>query len=298
MDSMHVKLKSIPEESGSSYIVMKQICLRLSLNLTRRLPIFFIGILVLLTSVPLSSIATASAAPIILVGNGTNSSNWSGYAITGAAGSITTAQGAWVVPHVTCGTTETSYSAFWVGIDGFTSTTVEQTGTDSDCHSGVPTYYAWFEFYPKPSRTIASIVVNPGDIVGARVSYSGGIFRIAIEDVTSGKVYTSTSAVSGAARSSAEFIVEAPSVCHLIKCSLASLSNFGTTGFGADNVGGTSMDCAVAVNGVLAPIGTYGSAIQEIAMVSQSNPTIVKSQPSAISADGTSFTVQWMNAGP
>jgi hypothetical protein len=45
-------------------------------------------------------------------------------------------------------------------------------------------------------------------------------------------------------------------------------------------------------------LGTYGSAIQEITMVSQNNPSVVKSLPSAVSSDGTSFTVQWMNAGP
>ena len=29
-------------------------------------------------------------------------------------------------------------SAFWVGLDGYTSTSVEQLGTDSDCNSGTP----------------------------------------------------------------------------------------------------------------------------------------------------------------
>ncbi|HEV2173486.1 MAG TPA: G1 family glutamic endopeptidase [Nitrospira sp.] len=251
-----------------------------------------------MTSVPLASVAAIVAPPIVFVGNGNNSTNWSGYAITGAAGSISIAQGAWVVPKVTCASSETSYSAFWVGIDGFTSTTVEQTGTDSDCHSGVPTYYAWFEFFPKPSRTIASMVVHSGDVIAARVSYAAGMFRVTIQDTTSGKTFTSTSAVSGAARSSAEFVVEAPAICSIIHCKLASLSNFGTTGFGADNTGIAGFDCAVAVNGVLADIGTYGTTIQEITMVSQSNSAVIKSLPSAISADGTSFTVQWMNAGP
>jgi len=269
------------------------------LNLTQRLPIVAIGFLVLLTSVPLSSVAAASAFPLIRVGNGAQSSNWSGYAVTGATGSITSAQGTWVVPPATCGSSETSYSAFWVGIDGFTSTTVEQTGTDSDCSHGVPTYYAWFEFYPKASKTISTVAIHPGDKVGASVTFANGKFKIAIKDFTTGKAYGTSSAVSGAARSSAEFIVEAPSICILVKCHLASLSNFGTAGFGSDNTGITSaINCAVGVNGKLAGIGTYGSAIQEITMVSQNNPSIVKSQPSAISADGTSFTVQWMNAGP
>src|SRR5262245_38418315 len=71
------------------------------------------------------------------------SSNWSGYAVTGAPGSVTDVQGSWVVPAVTCSGGPNQYAAIWVGIDGFNSNTVEQTGTDSDCQNGTPTYYAW-----------------------------------------------------------------------------------------------------------------------------------------------------------
>jgi hypothetical protein len=268
--------------------------------LVKRFPILVIGFLFVLTSLPLSSIATASANPMIRVGNGNNNStNWSGYAVTGAANSITMAQGSWIVPAVTCGSGETSYSAFWVGIDGFTSTTVEQTGTDSDCSHGVPTYYAWFEFYPKASKDISTLTIHAGDKIAARVSFASGTFRIAIEDFTTGKHYTTTSKVSGAMRSSAEFIVEAPAICVLVKCNLAKLSDFGTAGLGQDNTGITSaINCAVAMKGPLASLGSYGSAVQEITMVGQSNPALVKSLPSALSTDGTSFTVQWMNAGP
>ena len=38
----------------------------------------------------------------------------------------------------------TAYSSFWVGIDGFSSSSVEQMGTDSDVVNGIPTYYAWY----------------------------------------------------------------------------------------------------------------------------------------------------------
>src|SRR5438105_3519625 len=78
-----------------------------------------------------------------------SSTNWAGYAVTGAAGSVSNVRGSWIVPAATCAAGETSYSSFWVGIDGFNSGSVEQTGTDSDCRNGVPTYYAWTEFYPK-----------------------------------------------------------------------------------------------------------------------------------------------------
>lgn len=103
-------------------------------------------------------------------GNQVTSSNWSGYAVTGADGSVTNAKGSWVVPYVNCGATPTAYASFWVGIDGYSSNTVEQIGTDSDCQNGSPSYYAWFEFYPHASFTVNSLAIKrrfyfgPGDI--------------------------------------------------------------------------------------------------------------------------------------
>jgi hypothetical protein len=268
------------------------------LPLRGRLAVIFIGTLVLLTSVPLSSLAGASAVPRITAGNGTNQSiNWSGYAVTGSANSITAAQGSWVVPKVTCGGIHSSYGALWVGIDGFSSSTVEQTGTDSDCKLGKATYYAWSEFYPAPSRSITAFPVRPGDVISASVTYAAGIFTVTIQDMTAGTTFSIVGTVANAMRSSAEFIVEAPAIC-LLKCSVTKLSNFGTASFGSDNTGVSGINCGVAVNGVMAPLGSYGSAVQDITMVSRSNANVVKAQPSSLSTDGTSFTVQWLNAGP
>src|ERR1700737_3511496 len=59
-------------------------------------------------------------------GNGTSTStNWSGYAVTGS--SFTWAKGSWVVPTAVCsGVTQAQYASFWVGIDGYNSSSVEQ----------------------------------------------------------------------------------------------------------------------------------------------------------------------------
>src|SRR5690349_21475645 len=61
------------------------------------------------------------------------STNWSGYAVTGNPGSVTDARASWVVPAIqgACPATN-QYSSFWVGIDGYSDNSVEQTGTDSD----------------------------------------------------------------------------------------------------------------------------------------------------------------------
>ncbi|HEY6359301.1 MAG TPA: G1 family glutamic endopeptidase, partial [Vicinamibacterales bacterium] len=119
------------------------------------------------------------------------SSNWSGYAVTGANGSVTSATGSWVVPAVTCPSTSAQYSSFWVGIDGFTSNTVEQTGTDSDCDGRTPSYYAWFEFYPHGSFLINSSAIGkiaPGTSMTATVTSSGtSTYTVTITNNTLGK---------------------------------------------------------------------------------------------------------------
>lgn len=249
---------------------------------------------------PQLALATAPFVRAASNGSTLGSINWSGYAVNGTAGSITVATASWTIPAVTCPTSGNTYAALWVGIDGFQSTTVEQTGTDSDCNNGVASYYAWYEFYPKLSRSINAISASPGDKIGAVVAYStsSGLFTIAIKDFTTNQAFKTSSSVSGAQRSSAEFIVEAPEVCTLKGCSLAALSDFGTAGFGLGNTG-IALNCGLIMNGVKGSIGSFPSAnVWPIDMVSQSNPSIVKSQPSALTDSGTSFTVAWENAGP
>src|SRR5712692_4471420 len=133
-----------------------------------------------------------------LTNGAATSTNWSGYAVTGPAGSVTDAKGSWIVPSVTC-SSAASYSSFWVGIDGFNSNTVEQTGTDSDCQSGVPTYYAWFEFYPHPAFRVNSLPIQPGDVMSAEVKYDRSTrrFTVSLLNVTTGQSFrTSTKANS------------------------------------------------------------------------------------------------------
>lgn len=238
----------------------------------------------------------AGATMVRTAGGPVESSNWSGYAVNGTAGSVALVQGSWTVPSVTCPSSGSTYAAIWVGIDGFQSSTVEQTGTDSDCVNGVASYYAWYEFYPSPSVRIGG-TVSPGDVIGARVWYSSGTFKVLIVDFTTHQSFTASKAVSSAARSSAEFVVEAPLVCSLLRCKLSTLSDFGQVGFGSDNTG-VGLTCALVMNGVPGSIGSFGSAVQQITMVSSSNPAQVKAQPSALTPDGQAFSVQWVSGGP
>jgi hypothetical protein len=245
--------------------------------------------------------------------------NWSGYAVTGSTGSVTQVQASWVVPAVNCSETSGDgtnvYAAFWTGIDGWTSNTVEQIGTDSDCVSpsgtpATPTYYAWFEFYPQPGYYIGNpnngftgYIVAPGDSMSAEVTSSGSgggprggqRFTVTITDETRGWTFTTSSTVPGARQSSAEWIAETPYGCST-STEFCYLSDFGVVGYGLQNTGVAKTSYAT-VNGVMEPIGAFGKNLQQAIMVSDPGD-VTMATPSALIDEGTSFSVSWFNAGP
>jgi hypothetical protein len=216
-----------------------------------------------------------------------DSTNWSGYAVTGS--SFTSAKASWTVPSVNCSKTPNTYAAFWVGLDGWTSDSVEQTGTDSDCDGSKASYYAWYEFYPNPSYEITSITVSPGNQMSASVTYSGSEFTITITNESTGKSYSKSSKVSGAARSSAEWIAEAP--CCTNRGGILPLADFGTVDFGEDYTGQSGTNYATDSSNS-GDISSFGSAVNEAIMVNGSTGAD-EAVPSGLSSDGTSFTVTW-----
>jgi len=216
------------------------------------------------------------------------SENWSGYAVTGTG--FTKAQGSWTVPAVNCSTTPNTYAAFWVGIDGYSSDTVEQTGTLAYCSGTTAGYYAWYEFYPAASVEITSVPVAPGDVLSAEVSYSGTEFTTTITNQTTGKSFSKTGRVRGAERSSAEWIAEAP--CCTSAGGILPLSDFGVSSFGEDYTGISDTNFATETS-TSGAISAFGSDVQEIIMVSSSGAE--EAVPSAVSSDGTSFQVTWVS---
>jgi hypothetical protein len=225
--------------------------------------------------------------------------------VTGSSGSVTSASGSWTVSKASSGASGTTayYAAFWVGIDGFSSSTVEQAGTMSETIGKTVTYYAWYEFYPSPMYQITSLTITPGNIISASVTYtgssgksifgrqSGSTFTATITDVTTGKSFSTTQTVNNAARSSAEWIAEAPSSSR----GILPLANFGTTNYGHGNTGVTRT-CYATVSGVTGALGSFSSAVQHITMVTNKGAT--KASPSAVSNDKTSFSITWASAGP
>jgi hypothetical protein len=206
------------------------------------------------------------------------SENWSGYAVTGS--SFTQALGSWIVPTVACNVTPNGYSAFWVGLDGYSSSTVEQIGTDSDCNGGTPSYYAWYEFYPK-FPVINILAVNPGDKISAEVGYNGKEFTLTITNERTLKSYSTSGRVPQAKRSSAEWIAEA---------SGGAPSDFGTASFGSDYTSVVPITNTATGSSTSGPIGAFAQQnVQRITMVSSND--VPEAIPSNLTTDGLSFMI-------
>jgi Peptidase A4 family len=212
--------------------------------------------------------------PLKRVGHGT-SLNWSGYAAKASPNTFNQVSARWTQPSVSCGAGETSYSSVWAGLDGDGSNTVEQTGTDADCSSGSPQYYAWYEMYPK-YPVYLNLTVRPGDQLSAAVTYSRGSFTLTISDATAARpwTFTTTQRLRSAQLLSAEVIVEAPSS----RSGVLPLANFGTVSITASTANGQHL----------------GAFSPEMLTMVASDGT-VKAQPSSL-ANGTDFSVTWKHA--
>lgn len=142
------------------------------------------------------------------------SDNWSGYVDDNSTGRTYSAVTAtWAQPKVTCTATEDELAAYWVGLDGFTTPTVEQDGTLAWCYEGAAYYYTWWEMYPNPLILVGSSVA-PGDRVTATVTATSQGYRLAITDRTrkadSFTTVQQCPAGETCANASAEWIAETP----------------------------------------------------------------------------------------
>ena len=201
------------------------------------------------------------------------STNWSGYAAT--TGTYTSVSASWTEPTGTC-SGSAKYSSFWVGLDGYNSSSVEQTGSEVDCSGSSPVYYAWYEMFPHPSFSYSNRV-RPGDHFNASVTYTGSNhYSLHIADITQGWSHT-TVGTGSAPRSSAEVIVEAP--CCTASGGTLPLANFGT----------------VNITGSLANGAALGNAggVTKITMINNSGQA--KDSVSSLSG-GENFSATWLRA--
>jgi len=219
----------------------------------------------------------------------TISLNWSGYAATSAK-KFNYVHTQFVQPEISCTGARNRWTSNWTGLDGFTTGTVEQTGTFGLCGGPAhktPVYEAWYEMYPAGSVNVFKVA--PGDVINATVKYTAGKFVITIADVTSGKSATVSAACSSCQRASAEWIIERPALCNtaLTNCFLTALANFGTTTMGQAK--------ARVAGGSIRPIGTFSNV--PIFMVDPLKSGGFISLDTVGALNGPSFSVVWNRSG-
>jgi hypothetical protein len=74
------------------------------------------------------------------------SSNWAGYAAHRSGVRFHSVTGTWTVPTVDCSSQTRAWSANWIGLGGYStsSNALEQTGTEADCDAaGHASYSSW-----------------------------------------------------------------------------------------------------------------------------------------------------------
>jgi hypothetical protein len=201
------------------------------------------------------------------------SSNWSGYAV--ANGPYNSVSGQWVVPTVTA-TKGATYSATWIGIDGFNNSDLIQTGTEQDYSSSGAQYAAWWEILPAAETPIAN-PVSPGDVMSATITNdNNGDWTITLRDVTKGWTFTTVQTYSGPG-ASAEWIEEAPTVGGRV----ATLAHYGQTTFDQGSVNG---------------VGPNLIASQDAGIMIQKRVQV--STPSAPDSEADGFAIAYGSTAP
>ncbi len=204
-------------------------------------------------------------------GTTVTSSNWAGFDDS-TDGPFTTVTGTWVQPRVRTTGSITTDAAFWVGLDGDNSDTVEQIGTEG-YSEGVAGYDAWYEMYPLYPVTI-DMAIHAGDVLTGTVTWAApAAFTLTLVNHTTGKSFTTGQTMSTTPQlTSAEAIAEAPTDS---SGNVITATNFGIVAFSGCTFDGQ-------------PISTYDW--NQINMTTEYGDALV-AKTSALGSDGESFTV-------
>lgn len=221
------------------------------------------------------------------------SGNWSGYAAVANSGvTLTTVGGNFNIPSVNCSKSPVGSSGYafvsnWVGLDGLTDDTVEQTGASGYCDSsGTPAYYAWYEMYPLDP--VAFTGVSPGDAITTTVTYnaSAKTWHMNLTDVTTGASITSTQSCpkgSTCSNLDAEMITEDPGG--------AVADGYNLADFGMTNFTATRVTDSKGLSSALNASADWTST--EIIM--EDNSGTIQATPGGL-YDGRAFNVSWNSA--
>jgi hypothetical protein len=212
-----------------------------------------------------------------LHGGTTSSLNWSGYAVTPGKG-ITAVSSTFIVPSA--GLVPPGFAATWTGIGGYNTSDLIQAGTAEQSAPGNPVlgpqYYAWYELLPNSETQLTNCsgdpncTVTPGDSISVNISdVSGNTWSISVAD--SGKWTWSQDVNYASSESSAEWILEAPTL--VVQTPLA---NVGTVHFGPTS---TYTDGS----------GTHTIAAGNPTQIDLGTGVVNEATPSALASEGQSF---------
>jgi hypothetical protein len=225
------------------------------------------------------------------------SSNWAGYAVSAPDGSpavsYSSLSGAWRQPAATCTVGTPTFSAFWVGLGGFspTSQALEQVGTQANCSaSGRVTYSVWYELVPAAPVTI-KLPIKAADGIAASVAVAKTSVTVRITNVTQKKTFQKRLTMTSPAPdvSSAEWVAEAPSACTPTgRCTVLPLANFGGLTF------------VVTKATAAGHAGTISDPAWSATAIALGDPTsgTTDATPTPLSPDGSSFGVTWTQSQP
>jgi hypothetical protein len=248
-----------------------------------------------LTRVSTRSVTTAAGASTPCWA----SSNWSGYAVSQTSPSglpcvpasgktYGAVSGTWTVPAVNGGGRQSTYSAAWTGIDGFTNSSLIQAGTEQDVIKGAAHYAAWWEILPAPETVIPSITVQPGDSITVSIAQvAGTTWKITLTDNgqpghPAQQPFTTNQTYTGPG-TSAEWILEAPQVGGRI----ATLAPYGSTKFDLGSANGVTPGLVAGSSGELTQGSFFRSTVLSIA-----------SAPDTGSPAGDGFAVAYGSVAP
>jgi Peptidase A4 family len=185
------------------------------------------------------------------------SANWAGYVVLG--GTYTSVSASWTQPSIKPAA-RLHLAGFWAGLDGITSSTVEQCGTSGATVDGKTFYWAWYEVFPAYAVPFSDAPVHPGDHIEATTAHRQGRYILTVADHTQGWRRTVHVRATGLARSSAEVIAEASS----INGSPVALAHFSPVTFHGIRVGGSLIMNPVRVTMVL-PSGRTAVSVPRFA---------------------------------
>ncbi|MEZ0089230.1 G1 family glutamic endopeptidase [Streptacidiphilus sp. EB129] len=154
---------------------------------------------------------------------------WGGYVAQGSG--FQNISGSWTMPQVQCNTANDLFAP-WVGIDGYGSQTVEQTGVQVDCSSGSPVLSGWYEMYPAPPQYFNDPVSTGDSFTGAVSTDGSGNYTLTLTDNTQGWTESTQQQLDGQ-NVSAEAVIESPT---------QSYPSFGRLDFSNVTVNGQAFD--------------------------------------------------------